>query len=479
VDDAVERNLPDLSASWQRWSRDVSFLGLGWWLLVATRWATVIAMIVWKRWRHLAVFAGSVALVVALVHWFPTAGEAGSGIPGHPSEVAAALAVTLVGAIHGLVPAGRWRTVSLVASTLGCAGIAFLWVLTRQGTTSEVVIGFAIGLAVPHLGFLVFAPESVFPVTYRRGRTAHLDVTGRRREAVETAVREQLGLDVGAIEPFGQAGSGGSTPLRVTLADGRPLFAKLYAVNHLRADRWYKLGRSVLYGRLEDERSFNSVRRMAEYEDYALRFLRDTGVPTAEPFGFAEITPEREYLLLTGFIDDAVEISEVPITDAVLANAIDVVRSLWDAGVAHRDIKPSNILVQGDRVYLIDAFFCQIRPSAWRQSVDLANMLMTLALGSDVERVYRAALRRFTPGDVAEAFAATHGVTVPSQLRAMVMADERSIPKEFASLAPPRARIPVQRWTMRRLALASALLTSVVVGLAALLENLQPAGFGP
>src|SRR5207244_110894 len=121
-----------------------------------------------------------------------------------------------------------------------------------------------------------------FPVTYRRGRTAHLDVAGARKEAIETALRDQLGIQATALEPFGLVGSGGSTPLRITLPGGGHLFAKLYAQTHLRSDRWYKLGRTILYGALEDERSFNSVRRMVEYEDYMLRYLRDNGVPTAE-----------------------------------------------------------------------------------------------------------------------------------------------------------------------------------------------------
>jgi hypothetical protein len=31
------------------------------------------------------------------------------------------------------------------------------------------------------------------------------------------------------------------------------VFAKLYTKGHVRADRWYKLGRTMLYGTLEDE----------------------------------------------------------------------------------------------------------------------------------------------------------------------------------------------------------------------------------
>ena len=56
------------------------------------------------------------------------------------------------------------------------------------------------------------------------------------------------------------------------------LFGKLYAMSHVRADRWYKLGRTVIYGRLEDEAPFQSVRRLVQYEDYTLRLFCDYGI---------------------------------------------------------------------------------------------------------------------------------------------------------------------------------------------------------
>ena len=92
-------------------------------------------------------------------------------------------------------------------------------------------------------------------------------------------------MAVEEVKPFGLAGSAGSTPLRISVK-GDPdswLFAKLYARNHLRADRWYKLGRELLYGRLEDEKPFNTVRRLVQQEDYALRLCRDAGLPTPGP----------------------------------------------------------------------------------------------------------------------------------------------------------------------------------------------------
>ena len=51
----------------------------------------------------------------------------------------------------------------------------------------------------------------------------------------------------------------------------------------------------MLYGRLEDETPFTTVRRFVEYEDYTLRVLGEHGFPTPEAFGIVEITPEREY----------------------------------------------------------------------------------------------------------------------------------------------------------------------------------------
>ena len=163
----------------------------------------------------------------------------------------------------------------------------------RRSTRPTCVVGVTVTVALLVNAFRFFTPNEVFPVAYRQGKTAHLDVGGRRGEAIRHAVQDQLGLTVVEIEPFGLAGSGGSTPLRIRVA-GDPdtyLFGKLYAMSHVRADRWYKLGRTLLYGRLEDEAPFQSVARLVEYEDYTLRVMRDAGIPTAEPYGIVELTP--------------------------------------------------------------------------------------------------------------------------------------------------------------------------------------------
>jgi tRNA A-37 threonylcarbamoyl transferase component Bud32 len=318
----------------------------------------------------------------------------------------------------------------------------------------------------------VFASNEVFPVSYHRGRTAHLAIDDRRRAAIVQALEYQLGLFALDVKPFGLEGSGGSTPLRIKVksepdsADSADsyVFGKLYAANHVRADRWYKLGRTLLYGRLEDEKPFNTVRRLVQYEDYVLRLLYTAGLPVPRPYGIVELTPEREYLLVMEFFDGACEIGDAEIDDGVIEQGLIVVRRMWEAGLAHRDIKPANMLVRDGKLLLIDSAFAQVRPSPWRQAVDLANMMLVLALRTDARRVYDRALTHFNEDEIVEAFAATRGLTMPSQLRRILRSQGHDVHAEFLAMLPYRLPpIRIQRWSIRRL-----VLTGVVVWLGVL-----------
>jgi hypothetical protein len=114
-------------------------------------------------------------------------------------------------------------------------------------------------------------------------------------------------------------------------------------------------------------------------------------------------------------------------------------------------------------VLLIDVAFVEARPSPWRQAVDLANMMLCLALRSDPEAVYQRALRQFSAQEISEAFAATRGLTMPSQLRRLLRDKGRDLHAEFLDLLPKRPRpVSIQRWSARRVGLA----VLVVLGLA-------------
>jgi hypothetical protein len=148
----------------------------------------------------------------------------------------------------------------------------------------------------------------------------------------------------------------------------------------------------------------------------------------------------------------------------VIDDGLGIIRKLWDAGLAHRDIKPANLLVRDGHLLLIDVAFVEARPSPWRQAVDLANMMLCLALRASPELVYRRALRLFSVEEITEGFAAARGLALPSQLRHLLRAQGRNLHAEFIRLLPsPPQPIRVQRWSARRVGLWALILALVVL----------------
>src|SRR5829696_4212115 len=303
VDDAVVQWLaslvgPGLVAPVRGLARIAS-----WWVLWTLSYGLLLVLLVLRRWRHLIIWWVVVELGNYLTFGLAMIGrrprpfgvelQASWGGWAMPSVQVAYLTAGLMTVLYTLVPEGRWRNTGkwLVA------GLVTLVALARMAlgvdAPSDVLVGVGIGVTIPLLLFRRFTPNEVYPVAYRRGRAAHLDIGGARGQAIRRGLEDQLGVLVEEVKRFGLSGSAGSTPLRITVQGDPPrqLFGKLYAQSHLRSDRWYKLGWELLYGRLEDEKPFNSVRRLVQQEDYALRLCRDAGLPSPTPFGFVELTP--------------------------------------------------------------------------------------------------------------------------------------------------------------------------------------------
>jgi tRNA A-37 threonylcarbamoyl transferase component Bud32/membrane-associated phospholipid phosphatase len=487
IDAAILRGFARLRTEWLTdVMRAVDRAATGWWMFGIAA-ALVVLMVVFRRWRHLFTFLGSVMVlevigltmidaysrprpydVTAIGRW------RGFSLP---SATAAVVTFTIVGAIYTMTVPGRPRQIAKVIGLTAGGVVVFARLYLGVDHPFDVLVGAALFAAILINAFRFFTPNEVFPITYHAGKSAHLDVGGRRGEAIRQAVEEQLGVTVVDIKPVGLAGSGGSTPLRLRVA-GDPdtyLFGKLYAMNHVRADRWYKLGRTILYGRLEDEAPFQSVRRLVQYEDYTLRLMRDAGLPSAQPMGIVELTPEREYLIVNEFFDGAKEIGDADVDDQVIDEGLSLVRRLWQAGLAHRDIKPANLMVRDGHVMLIDVAFAQVRPSPWRQAIDLANMMLVLAVRTDAERVYQRALTYFTPDEIAEAFAAARGVASPTQLRTVMKQDGRDLLAQFRALAPARRPISLQRWGPKRVILAVGLALAALFVLTTVYSMFTPA----
>jgi hypothetical protein len=444
--------------------------------VMALRWGIALVLVAYRRFRHLVVFLATLVVtdwVVARLLFVelprPTVPVlVDADVYAFPSRSISALAITLYAMTFVLVARGRGRNRLRAGFTAGLALVVLADLYLAADYLSGTAYAVLLAPCVADVAFRWLVPEEGFPISYRRrGSAAHLDLGGERRAAIVHAMADQLGLTVTEVKEFGLEGSAGSSPLRMTLQDGSRVFGKIYSTSHERADRWYRFGRTILYGQLEDETPVGSVRRLATYEDYALRLLADHRLRVARTYGVVELTPNREYMLVTEFFENARNLGDSQIDDEVIDEGLAMVRTFWDIGVAHRDIKPANLLVRDGHLQLVDVSGLEVRPSPWRQAVDLSNMLLTLALRTDPERVYARAVKVFTPEELAEACASAVGLTIPTELQAKMKADGRPVLDRFRQLAPRRDRISIQRWSARRLVLtaAAALGTLTLVGL--------------
>ncbi len=438
-------------------------------------------LIVTKRFRHLVVALATFVVSDWLVLTFlDVQRPPGDVVPlidatdfRFPSWPMTAFAITVFAMPFVLAPAGRARKRAMAAAWIVVVLVALSRLYLAADYPSNVAYAALLSWVLSETLFRWFVPDESFPVSYQRGgNAAHLDLGGARAEAVKHAMADQVGLEVAEVEPFGLEGSGGSSPLRMTLADGSRVFGKIYATSHVRADRWYRVGRTILYGKLEDETPFGSVRRLAEYEDYALRYLAMNDVTVARTWGIVELTPNREYMLVTEFFEDSKNLGDSEIDDVVIDEGLRLIRQFWDIGVAHRDIKPANLLVQHGHLQLVDVSGLEVRPTPWRQAVDLANMMLTLALQTDADRVYERATALFTPDEIAEAFACAVGMAVPTELSGRLKEDPRPIMERFRELAPPHQPVSIQTWDLQRIALTAVVVVGGLVLVAMAIDSL-------
>ena len=187
--------------------------------------ATVALTMAFRRWRHLLVFVCSLFFLEVVAQWIyfglsrprPYGVQIIGSWGGYPAPSApvAVLTIFLVGIAYCLIVPGRPRTYAKLGFTVLIALFCLARLYLGVDHPGDVLFGVALGVAIPVAAFRFFTPNEVFPVVYRRGRTAHVDVTGRRGEAIRQAVRDQLGLTVLEIKPVGLESSAGSTPLRL------------------------------------------------------------------------------------------------------------------------------------------------------------------------------------------------------------------------------------------------------------------------
>jgi hypothetical protein len=181
------------------------------------RAALLAVLVVFARWRHVAVvLLGFIVIDVGverLAVEFSVAGidpvDSVQSDYHFPALGVASFSITLWLSVATLAPAGHMRRrAAYVALAIGLATVLSLaYLATVYPIAGPYSLLLAFCVAATLLGWL--APDEAFPVSYRRGgNAAHLDLSGRRSEAVAQAMHNQLGIDLVALEPFGNKGSG-------------------------------------------------------------------------------------------------------------------------------------------------------------------------------------------------------------------------------------------------------------------------------
>src|SRR5687768_3412944 len=227
-DDAVVRwlaglRLPGLTGLMEAIVASTGSVGM----VGALRWATVIALLALRRFRHLLVFVGSFLAVLLVVRLATVDRPRPFGVDlrgswagwAMPSRPVAILTATLIGVLYTLVPVGRWRQLGKWIAAGLVAAFALARIHLGMDAPTDALVAAVIGVAVSVAAYRLFLPNESFPIAYRRGNSAHLDVSGRRGEAIRKALADQLGLTAIEVKPFGLAGSAGSTPLRIKVED--------------------------------------------------------------------------------------------------------------------------------------------------------------------------------------------------------------------------------------------------------------------
>jgi hypothetical protein len=188
---------------------------------------------VFKRIRHLVVYVVALALTSQLAIVLSIVLKAAQAVRGrHRREPGTAmrcrrsrwpmLAASLVSVLYA---AGARRAAG-ASSASGRRPRSSRWpglarVALGLDAPTDVLLGAVIGVTIPLLAFRWFAPNEVFPVTYRRGRTAHLDVGGARGQAIRRALQDQLGLEIEEVEAV-RAGRVGRVDPAADQGQGRP-----------------------------------------------------------------------------------------------------------------------------------------------------------------------------------------------------------------------------------------------------------------
>ncbi|MBC7708213.1 flippase-like domain-containing protein [Polaromonas sp.] len=187
----------------------------------------------------------------------------------------------------------------------------------------------------------------------------------------------------------------GSRPVFIILEDGQQYFAKIFGKHEHAADWLFKIYRFFRYKNLRAEEPYVNSRRNIELEAFATLWAKQAGVRAAKIIDTIKIG--KLWILIQEQVPNSKPLSSVKnLKQTVLDDAWRQVKILHDSNMAHRDLRAANLLVDTKgQVWLIDFGFAEVSPNKQRLSMDIAELLMSMALLAGVTRTVKAASGSF------------------------------------------------------------------------------------
>ena len=168
--------------------RGLAFLS-SWWVLNSVSYALVLTLLALRRIRHVVIWlvlATLLALIASVIlgqvaqrpRPFGVEIREGWGGWAMPSQQVTFFSAGLVTLLYTMVPEGRWRNAGKWVVTALIALNAIGRIGLGADAPTDVLVAVALGVTLPLIAFRWFAPNEAFPIVYRRGSGAHLDVGG-------------------------------------------------------------------------------------------------------------------------------------------------------------------------------------------------------------------------------------------------------------------------------------------------------------
>ncbi len=191
---------------------------------------------------------------------------------------------------------------------------------------------------------------------------------------------------------FASVDARGSRPIFIQDKNGTEYFGKVFGKQEHAADWLFKLYRFFRYKNMQAEEPYLDSRRNVEIESFANMWAKQAGVRTPRVVDLVKIG--THWLLIQERVPAKPLTDFKRITQKTLEDAWRQVAQLHNGNMAHRDLRAANLMVDTHgKVWMIDFGFAEVSPSKQRKSMDIAELLMSMALIVGPERTTEAATK--------------------------------------------------------------------------------------